>query len=59
MRRIDNKLYADVGMILTDGDIYSPRIFLGCNDSEENYHEITLEEYIMILAEQEKVVEEE
>ena len=52
MRRIDNKLYADVGMILTDDEIYSGRIFLGCNDSEENYHEITLEEYAMILAEQ-------
>lgn len=52
------KLEATEGMVLTDGEIYGKEIYLGCNDSAENYHEITLEEYEMILAEQEKVVEE-
>lgn len=42
-------LLASEGMILTDGYIYSERIYLGCNDSAENYHEITDEEYAEIL----------
>ena len=58
MRRIDNKLLADEGMVLTDGEVYSPRIFLGCYDSEENYYEIADEEYAVILAEKENMLEE-
>ena len=35
------KLVADDGMTLTDGDSYGKTIYLGVNDSPENWHEIT------------------
>ena len=35
------KLVADDGMTLTDGDSYGKTIYLGVNDSPENWREIT------------------
>lgn len=35
------KLVADDGMTLTNGDSYGKTIYLGVNDSPENWHEIT------------------
>lgn len=46
---------ASEGMILTNGTLYGRRIALGDWDSAENYHEITIEEYERILAEQEEI----
>ena len=43
------KLTATDGYILTNGDVYGKEIYLGCNDSPENWHEITEEEYAEIL----------
>ena len=41
------------GMVLTNGIAYSEtEIYLGVNDSPENWHEITKEDYQKILAEQ-------
>ena len=39
------KLTATEGMFLTNGETYSKEVFLGCNDSPDNWHEITEEEY--------------
>lgn len=47
-------LYADNGMILTDGKNYGTTISLATGKTEENYYEITKEEYENILAEEEK-----
>lgn len=35
------KLTASDGMTLTNGEAYGKEIFLGCNDSPDNWHEIT------------------
>jgi hypothetical protein len=47
------KLTASDGMILTNGDAYGKEIYLGCNDSPNNWHEITEEKYENILKESE------
>ncbi len=39
------KLTASEGMILTNGEAYGKEIYLGCNDSADNWHEITEAEY--------------
>lgn len=43
------KLTAAEGMVLTNGEAYGKEIYLGCNDSPDNWHEITDEEYAEIL----------
>ena len=45
------KLIASNGTILTDGTAYGTEIYLGKNDSAENWHEISLDEYEQIKAE--------
>lgn len=35
------KLTASEGMTLTNGETYGKEIYLGCNDSAENWREIT------------------
>lgn len=52
------KVTATEGMMLTNGETYSKEIYLGCNDSIENWHEITDAEYEEIVkAEEEKLAE--
>ena len=51
------ELTAAEGMVLTNGETYSTEIYLGVNDSPDNWHEITEEEYNTIL-EAEKEQEE-
>lgn len=34
------KITAGIGMTLTNGEVYSKEVYLGCNDREENWHEI-------------------
>ena len=48
------KVTAAEGMWLTNGDTYSKEIYLGCNDSIDNWHEITDTEYEEILKKQEE-----
>ena len=43
------KITASEGMMLTNGSEYSKEIYLGKNDSPENWHEITDAEYAEIL----------
>ena len=35
------KLTASDGMMLTNGEVYSKEVYLGCKDSPENWWEIT------------------
>ena len=51
------KLIASEGTILTDGSAYGTEIYLGKNDSAENWHEISLEEYEKIKAEVQAEIE--
>lgn len=37
----DNILKADEGMTLTNGEAFGKVVYLGINDSAENWHEIT------------------
>jgi hypothetical protein len=53
------KLTATDGMVLTNGEAYGKEIYLGCNDSEDNWHEITEAEYEKILAEEKARMEKE
>ena len=52
-------LYAEEGMILTNGETYGKQIFLAVGDTGENYYEITEEEYAQIQAEEEQIRIEE
>ena len=53
------KLTAAEGMTLTNGEVYSKEIYLGCNDTPDNWREITDEEAALLQAEAEKRVQEE
>ena len=50
-------LTASEGMVLTNGETYSKEVYLGVNNSPDNWHEITEEEYNEIRKEQESEVE--
>ena len=52
------KLTASDGMVLTNGEAFGKEIYLGVNDSADNWHEITEEEYNKIFAEQEAAINE-
>lgn len=47
-------LYADEGMILTNGEVYGKQIFLAVGASEDDFYEITEDEYKRIVEEKEK-----
>ena len=47
------KLTANDGMVLTNGEAYGREIYLGKNDSPDNWREISEEEYNAISKEQE------
>ena len=49
-----NKLIADSGKILTDGETFGRVIFLGKGRAVDEFYEITEEEYEEILKEQEE-----
>lgn len=50
---------ASEGMVLTNGETYGKSITLGNNDSQDNWHEITEEEYRKIVEEQAIIIESE
>lgn len=47
-------LYADEGMILTDGEHFGKIVHLEVGADASAWHEITMEEYRTIIAEREK-----
>ena len=47
-------LYAEDGMILTDGEHYGTVIHLAVDSDAEKWHEITREEYEQIIKEREE-----
>ena len=49
-----HELTAEEGMTLTNGNLFSKKVYLGCNDRAENWCEITDEEAVKRLAEQQK-----
>ena len=51
------KITASKGMILTNGEAYGEEIYLGINDTPENWYEIPIEEYEKIMAEQEAEIQ--
>jgi hypothetical protein len=51
------KLTASEGMMLTNGEIYGKEIYLGVNDSPDNWHEVTVEEYETKMSEMEALME--
>ena len=55
--KILKTIYADEGMILTDGEVYGKQILLAEDVSEADFREITEAEYEAILTEQEEEVE--
>ncbi len=53
------KITPSEGMVLTNGETFSlDFVHVGRNDSVDNWHEITQEEYEAIMAEREKESEE-
>ena len=52
-------LYADEGMVLTDGENYGTTVHLEVGVDGKEYREITKEEYEKIMEEQEKLIENE
>ncbi len=57
--QIRNVLYADDGMILTNGEVYGRVVYLAEGESADGYTEITEEEYNRIEAEKEAAVQAE
>lgn len=53
------KLTASDGYLLTNGDVYGKEVYLGVNDSAENWHEITDAEYAEVMEKLEQQTEEE
>lgn len=53
------KLTASAGYVLTNGDVYGREVYLGVNDSVENWHEITDAEYADTMKKLERQAEEE
>ena len=49
-------IYADYGMVLTDGKHYGKQIFLSEDSSPYDYWEITEEEYESILRKNEETI---
>lgn len=45
---------ADEGKVLTNGVVYGKTILLGSGDVASNYREITEEEYLCVLKEEEE-----
>lgn len=52
-------LYADDGMVLTDGNIYGTQIFLEEGLSGADFHEISMDEYKSLFPEEEDNLEEQ
>lgn len=50
------KMTASEGMILTNGEAYGKEIYLGVNDTPDNWREITDAEYEEILRKQEEEI---
>lgn len=51
------KMVASEGKVLTNGEAYGKEVYLGKNDSADNWHEITEAEYKIIQAEIESEIE--
>jgi hypothetical protein len=50
-----NILKADEGKVLTNGETFGTTIYLGKNDSADNWHEVDESEYLKSLEESEGI----
>ena len=48
------KIIASEGMTLTNGEVFGKEVYLGCNDSLDNWYEITDQEAEEIRKQQEE-----
>lgn len=55
--KIRKTIYADAGKVVTNGEIYGKSIFLAKGLSEDDFYEISDEEYQNILKEKEEAVD--
>jgi len=55
--KIRKILYADEGKVLTDGEIYGSMIYLAEGKSEQDFYEISMEEYSTVLAGEQGIAE--
>lgn len=54
---IINKLIAEKGKVLTDGEVFGKTIFLGNSRNPDEFYEISEEEYDAIMSEKETKTE--
>lgn len=59
MQRIDNKLIADDGMTLTNGDAFGKTVYLASGDDGSTWHEVTDEEAAILKRDLEEAQEED
>ena len=52
MKINDNVIYADEGMVLTNGELFGKTVILAACADASAYYEITEEEYSAIMAEE-------
>ena len=55
--KIRKTIYADAGKVVTNGEIYGKSVFLAKGVSEDDFYEISDEEYQNILKEKEEAVD--
>jgi hypothetical protein len=53
------KLIANEGMVLTNGEAFGRVVFLGTGDSADNWHEITEAEYEALMEKDNTATEED
>lgn len=54
--KVRKMITAEEGHVLTNGEVYGKVIFLAVGQKEEEFHEITVEEYKEIMKDQEEAI---
>ena len=59
MTRLDNKLIADEGMTLTNGEAFGKTVWLANGDDGAGWHEVTDEEAAVMMRDLEEATDED